>query len=142
MRRTPWIALLALALATALAGESPTAGEDPFARYLFPPDRVMGHVSELGLADAQRNNIRNEVQKVQSKFLDAQFELQSEVEKMTRLLQEKPVDEAKVLSQVDRILSLEKEVKKTQISLLIRIKNILTPAQQAKMLEIQKEGNR
>ena len=82
--------------------------------------------------------IRNEVQKVQPKFLDSQFELQSEGEKMIKLLQEKPVDEAKVIAQVDRILAIEKEIKKSQISLLVRIKNILTPAQQDKLAEIQK----
>ena len=57
---------------------------------------------------------------------------------MTLLLREKPVDEAKVLGQVDRILALEKEIKKTQISLLVRIKNLLTAAQQAKLTELQK----
>jgi Spy/CpxP family protein refolding chaperone len=78
------------------------------------------------------------VQKAQKKFLDLQFDLQTESEKMTLLLQEKPVDEAKVLAEVDRVLALEKDIKKTHISLLIRIKNLLTAAQQAKLSEIQK----
>ena len=43
-----------------------------------------------------------------------------------------------MLAQVDRILALEREIKKAQISLLVRIKNILTPAQQAKLAEIQR----
>jgi Spy/CpxP family protein refolding chaperone len=61
---------------------------------------------------------------------------------MALLLQEKPVDEAKVLAQVDRILALEKEVKKTQIGLLVRIKNLLTPAQQAKLMEMRKSDGK
>lgn len=132
--------LLGLCLAVLLpaAAAAQSAGDDPFAGYLFPPERVMSHSLEIGLDDAQKTSIRNEVQKVQHKFLDLQFEQQSESEKMVRLLQEKPVDETKVLAEVDRILALEKEIKKMQVSLLVRVKNLLTPAQQAKLAEIQK----
>jgi Spy/CpxP family protein refolding chaperone len=141
-----WILVLlptaALAQVPPGAGAGPGPKDDPFGRYLFPPDRVMSHSLDIGLGDAQKTAIRNEVQKVQPKFLDSQFELQSEGEKMIKLLQEKPVDEAKVLAQVDRILAIEKEIKKSQISLLVRIKNILTPAQQDKLAEIQKTESR
>ena len=108
------------------------------ARYLFPPDKVLGHAQEIGLDDAQRKSIRAELKTAQSRFLDFQFDMQPETEKMVGLLQEKPVDEAKVLAQADRVMSLEREVKKTQLTLLIRIKNLLTPAQQAKLSELQK----
>ena len=129
--------LTAALLATAALGENTdTPKDDPFARYLYPPDRVMSHAMEIGLDDAQKTSIKNEVQKAQSKFLDLQFEMQGESEKMVRLLQEKPVNETSVLAEVDRILGLEKEIKKAQISLLVRIKNTLTPAQQAKLSDL------
>lgn len=145
--------LVALLLASLLPGAAPaqisgsgsgsgSGGDDPFARYLFPPDRVMAHSLEIGLEDAQKTAIRNEVQKVQGRFLDSQFELQGESEKMVRLLQEKTIDEGRVLAQVDRILALEKEIKKTQVALLVRIRNILTPSQQAKLSEIQRVGGK
>jgi Spy/CpxP family protein refolding chaperone len=129
------------ALAAIVFASSAAAADDPFAAYLYPPDKVMGHSLEIGLDDAQKTAIKNEVQKVQGKFLDLQFEMQAESEKMVRLLQEKPVDETRVLAEVDRILALEKDIKKMQVALLVRVKNILTPAQQAKMSEIQKAGN-
>jgi Spy/CpxP family protein refolding chaperone len=128
---------VALLLPFVSLGQGASVEEDPFARYLFPPDRVIGHGLELALTDAQKVAVRNEVQKAQGKFVDLQFELQGESGKMARLLQEQPVDEAKVLGEVDRILALEKEIKRIQISLLVRIKNVLTPAQQAKLLELQ-----
>ena len=121
-----------------LAENAGAPDDDPFARYLYPPDRIMSRSMELGLDDAQKTSIKNEVQKAQGKFLDLQFEMQGESEKMVRLLQEKPVNEASVLAEVDRILALEKEIKKTQISLLVRIKNVLTPAQQAKLSDMPK----
>lgn len=138
MKRTAAAILLVVPLCAAAPAETSAGGDDPFGRYLFAPDKVLGHAQEVGLDESQRKSIRSEVQKVQTRFLDLQFDLQGESEKMVGALQEKPVDEAKVLVQVDRILALEKEIKKTHISLLIRIKNLLTAAQQAKMTEIQK----
>ncbi|HKA36061.1 MAG TPA: hypothetical protein VKH43_04530 [Thermoanaerobaculia bacterium] len=142
MKPLATILILAVSLCSAILAESSPGGEDPFANLLFPPELVMGHAQEIGLTDAQRDGIRNEVRRVQSKFVDLQFDLQGEGEKMGRLLQEKPVDEAKVLAQVDRILALEKEIKKAQVGLLVRIKNQLTAAQQAKLAELRHGGGK
>jgi Spy/CpxP family protein refolding chaperone len=130
--------LLTLSIPAA-AAEAPPPGDDPLARHLFPPERVMGHAQEIGLDDAQRTAIRKEVQKAQSKFLDLQFDIQTEMETMVRLVKENKVDEPKVLAQLDKVLALEKEIKKTQISLLVRIKNTLTLAQQAKLSEMPRD---
>jgi Spy/CpxP family protein refolding chaperone len=131
--------LVALAASVALVAE-PSPGDDPLARFLFPPDRVMAHASEIGLDDAQRGTIRAEIQKAQPKFLDLQFDIQAEMEKLKNLVSEKRVDETRVLGELDRVLALEKDIKRTQIALLIRIKNALTPAQQAKLEEIARNG--
>ena len=142
MRRTAIILLLFALSIPRAAAESPSPGDDPLARHLFPPERVMGHAQEIGLDDTQRTAIRKEVQKAQSKFLDLQFDIQTEMETMVRLVQASKVEETKVLAQLERVLALEKEIKKTQISLLVRIKNILTPAQQAKLAEMPREPGR
>jgi len=145
MRRITISAMvLAFAVSTALLAEGapgmPPQGDDPLARFLFPPDRVMAHASEIGLDDAQRSAIRAEVQKTQPKFLDLQFDIQAEMEKFKNLLQEKRVDEARALGELDRVLALEKEIKRTQIGLLVRIKNTLTPAQQSKLEDLSRPG--
>ncbi len=142
----PFLAFFLAALAATLPAQALVPGApgegDPFAAYLFPPDQVMSHSLELGLDDVQKTAIKNEVRNVQGKFVDLQFALQGESEKMIRLLQEKPVDETKVLAEVDRILALEKDIKKMQVSLLIRVKNVLTPAQQARLSELQKAAGK
>ena len=51
------------------------------------------------------------------------------------------MDEAAVLTQADKVLSLEREVKRTQLSLLIRIKNLLSDAQQDKLMELRKRSD-
>lgn len=114
--------------------------DDPIARLLYPPEALLGHAQELGLDDAQRKAIRAEVVQAQKQFLDAQLDMQEETEGLERLLQERPVNEAKALAAADRVMTLERTVKKTHLALLIRLKNLLTPAQLAKMAEIRKRG--
>jgi Spy/CpxP family protein refolding chaperone len=116
-----------------LAGPAP----DDFGRNFFPPELVMQHQSEIGLQDSQRTALASAIQQAQGKFTDVQWKLSAEGEKMGRLLQPAQVDETQVLEEVDRILALEREMKRTQISLMVRIKNTLTPAQQAKLAEIR-----
>ena len=120
-------------------GQRPGPGGDPgdFGRNFFPPELVMQHQSEIGLQDAQRAALMSAVQQAQVKFTDAQWKLSAEGEKMGRLLQNSQVDEAQVLEQVDRILGLERDIKRAQISLMVRIKNTLTPAQQAKLATLR-----
>jgi Spy/CpxP family protein refolding chaperone len=118
-------------------GPGPQGGPDDFGRNFFPPELVMQHQSEIGLQDAQRAALTSAVQQAQGKFMDLQWKLSAEGEKMGRLLQGTQVDEVQVLEEVDRILALEREIKRGQISLMVRIKNTLTPAQQAKLAEIR-----
>lgn len=113
-------------------------GPDPIAEHLFPPDLVMRHAAELGLDERQRAGIKEAVQKAQARFVDAQFDLQGEAERMVKLLQTRPVDESAVLAQADKVMGLEREVKKTHLGLLVRIKNLLTPAQQEKLSGLRK----
>jgi len=114
--------------------------DDPLARYLVPPDLIMAHSQELNLLEKQRAAIKAEVQKAQSKFIDLQWDMKEESEKMVRLLQQTPADEARILEQADKVMSMEREIKKTQLSLLIRIRNTLTSEQVAKLDEIRRKN--
>jgi Spy/CpxP family protein refolding chaperone len=52
---------------------------------------------------------------------------------LTALVDKPNIDQAATLAKVDEILAMEREVKRAQLTLLIKIKNTLTPAQQAKL---------
>lgn len=130
--------------ATSIAAQGPPQGQrgpgpgpDDWGRNFFPPELVMQHQSEIGLQDSQRAALTSAVQQAQSKFMDVQWKLSAEGEKMGRLLQGTQVDETQVLEEADRILALEREMKRGQISLMVRIKNTLTAAQQAKLAEVR-----
>ena len=108
-------------------------GGDPLARFLFPPEMIMANQRAINLTDAQRNSLQQVMADAQGKFIGLQFKMSSEVEKLQSLLQPASVDEAKVLEQVDRVLGVERDVKRAQLSLMIRIKNLLTPQQQNRL---------
>jgi len=139
-RRIPFVLLVLFAFAAVLRAEPSAPAPDPIAQNLYPPELIMRYAGDIGLAEPQRNGIKEAVQKAQAKFLDFQWQMQEESEKLVRLLQGKTVDEAAALAQVDRVLGLEREVKRTQISLLVRLKNLLTEPQQQKLMELRKRA--
>ena len=145
MRRTIVAFFLVLAPAAArLDAQAPAQGQqnhqpDAFGRFLFPPELVMQHQGEINLTDAQRTTLSSAIQQAQAKFVEVQWKLSGEGEKLARLLQNATVDESQVLEQVDRILTLEREVKRAQMGLMVRIKNTLTAAQQAKLRELREQ---
>lgn len=131
--------VLGLAVAFVLA-PGPTAraqqpGEDPLARVLFPPELVMQHQADIGLRPEQRSAITKAIQEFQTKVVDLQWRMQEQSQRLAAQLGKPSVDQAAALAQVDEVLGVEREVKRAHLSLLIQIKNTLTPPQQAKLVE-------
>lgn len=127
-----------------LAGRPLTAQQqpsqhDPIAENLFPPDLVLSNQKAIGLDEAQKAFVRSEVLKAQPRFTELQFQLQDAMEILTGLLKQNPVDEAEVLAQLDKVLNAEREVKRTQIGLMVRIKNKLTLEQQTRLRQLRAE---
>ncbi len=71
------------------------------------------------------------------KFTELQWKLQDEMEKLVVLVKQPHVDEQQVLAQLEKLLAAEREVKREQVTLLVRIKNKLTPEQQGKLAELR-----
>ena len=111
---------------------------DRIGRELFPPEMIMGHAEELGLKDAQRAALRAEVVKLQTKVIDMQFQLGDEAERLASLLKATPIDEARALEQSDKVMSLEREIKRLHLGTLIRIKNMLTAEQVLKLQSLRR----
>ena len=109
---------------------------DPF-DALYPPELVMEHQNEIGLSESERQVLRQSVQQAQAKFTDLQWRLSAETERLETILREQVVGEREVLEQVDRVLALERELKRTKIALLVRIRNTLTPDQRAKLATLR-----
>ncbi len=129
------VALLAVVPAFA----QPTPPRDPVGENLFPPELVMSHQQEVGLDEAQKTYLRSELLKAQSKFTEIQWQLQDAMEALILLLKKDTVDESQALAQLEKVLNFEREIKRTQIGLLVRIKNKLTPEQQAHLRKLRAE---
>ncbi|HEV8599752.1 MAG TPA: periplasmic heavy metal sensor [Gemmatimonadales bacterium] len=148
MKRSILVAMLlaAAAFSPAARAQAPTPtptptprpGEDPLAKLLFPPELVLQHAQELGLQPAQRTTIVNAVKEAQGDLFDFQLQMGDRSQELLKLIEPQQVDEAAVLAQVDRVLALEREMKRKQMQLLVRIKNALSKEQQARLRELQK----
>src|SRR6266849_461498 len=131
-----WPAVLLCAVFLAAQQPQPP-GPDPIAENLFAPELVMSHQKAIELSDAQKAYIRSELLKAQTRFTELQWQLQDAMEGLVSLLKQSSADESEVMSQLDKVLSSEREIKRTQISLLVRIKNKLTPDQQAHLQKLR-----
>jgi Spy/CpxP family protein refolding chaperone len=130
--------MLLLLVSAAAVAQAPSGGaSDDIAQNLFAPDLVFKHREDIGLDDTQSKALKDLVHKAQSQFLDLQWDMQAESGKLSQLLHAPRIDEAAALAEVDKVLAMESAVKKAQLSLLVKIKNLLTPAQQQKLIELR-----
>jgi Spy/CpxP family protein refolding chaperone len=141
MKRTLLFVFLIAVSAYAQQQPTPPPDDDPIGRQLFPPDLIMSQSQKLRLDDKQRNTIKSEVHRAQSKFIDLQWEAKEAGEAMAELLQQTPIDEARVLEQADKVMGLEREIKKIHLSMLIRIKNSLTREQVGQLMQLRQPNH-
>lgn len=136
MRPRTLVFALFLLVPLAARAEGPTppkGGDDPIAARLFPPELIMMHQQELGIDDKQRAAILHEVDKTQSAMLPIQWQMQGATGELVRLLDEPKLDESKILAQADKVMELERQVKRNHLGLLVRLRNLLTDAQRARL---------
>jgi len=132
------IALLALAAVAAPAQE--IAPVDPIAHHTFPPELVMRHQRAIALTEEQRTEIKRELQTAQSSFTDLQWDLERELETFVALLEPGQVDEKRAIAALEEILSLESAIKKSQLLLAIRVKNLLSAEQEERLRDLAPRG--
>lgn len=120
------LALLAMLPASLIAQEP----EPEFAKHLFPPELVMQHQQAIRLTAEQRASITQGIRDLQLRAVELQWRMQDEAQKLSELVQGARVDEAQTLAQVDRVLGVEREIKRAHMALLVRIKNTLSADQQ------------
>ena len=135
MMRSCRFAITLLVVATPiLAAQEP---EPEFAKYLFPPELVMQHQQAIRLSADQRTSITQGIRDFQLKVVELQWKMQDEAQKLTELVQEGKIDETQTLAQVDRVLGIEREIKRAHMALLVRIKNTLTSEQQTTLASLR-----
>ena len=135
MRLATFVAIAVLAAAAPVSAQE--AHEKAFAQYLFPPELVMQNQQKIGLRADQRTTITEAIQQLQAKVVDLQWKMQDETQKLADILSKNPISETETLAQVDRVLAIEREIKRAHIGMLIRIRNALTPEQHAMLRSLR-----
>lgn len=115
----------------------PEQAEPDFARHLFPPELIMQHQQRISLRPEQRTAITGAIQLLQSRVLDLQWQMQTEAQRLSELMQAPTIREEDALAQVDRVLGVEREIKRLHLGTLIRIKNTLSREQQATLTSLR-----
>ncbi|HSE18290.1 MAG TPA: hypothetical protein VLB46_14630 [Pyrinomonadaceae bacterium] len=111
----------------------PPPNPDPLAHLMFPPDMIMGHARQLNLTDEQKAFMRAEIQKSTAMFQELQWKLQDQMELLHETMKSTSVNEAQALAQLDKVLEIERDIKRLHIGLAVRLKNRLTPEQQEQL---------
>ncbi len=112
---------------------------DPFKGKLFAPDIILKNQTELNLTKQQFTGIKAAVVDVQANVAEHEWDLRQAYQKIMAELDQKPIDEKKVLENVNDALLAENQVKKQQVTMLIRLKNLLNDEQIAYLESLRSE---
>ena len=141
MTRRSWyaaVAALLLAVASApLRAQAVPSVDDPVARSLFEPELIMQHRRAIGLTDKQRDDISGLIKELQGRVVSLQWDLREQAEALSVELNRPRVDLDRALDRVGRVLQTEGRIKEAHLTLLVRIKNVLTPEQHESLRKLR-----
>jgi Spy/CpxP family protein refolding chaperone len=112
---------------------------DPIARALFEPELIMKHRRAIDLTDQQRDAITRLLRELQGQVVSMQWELEEQKDALAAELNRPRIDLDRALDRMRRALQTERQIKEGHLTLLIRIKNQLTPAQQDALRKLRSE---
>jgi Spy/CpxP family protein refolding chaperone len=134
--------LLLLALWPGVLGAQVGEEPDPFSAVLFTPEEIMEHGRAIGLNDEQRDAITRLIEDLQGRAVALQWRLLDETTSVKEALEGPRVDLDRVLDRFNQALDTEMDIKRAHLELLVRIKNVLTLAQQERLRELRDGGPR
>ena len=131
LKKTLWIPIASVLLIASAASAQGMGQQqrDVFKGKLFAPNIILEHQEALNLSKEQFTAIRAAVVEVQASVAEHEWDLREAYQRIMSDLDDTPVDEAKVLEDVQAALLAENEVKKLQVAMLVRLRNLLTDEQ-------------
>ncbi len=131
------LALAILCVGPAFGFGPPRSG--PIERLLFQPELIMEYRNQLALSEQQEVILKRELQDAQASIFDLKWKLNEEGKKLKVLLQATPINEEQLVTQSDNVMQLERQIKHIHLTLLARLKNMLTPQQIQKLRELRRK---
>lgn len=134
------LATFLLSACSLLAADKPSTHADPFAGAFFPPELILQAREQIGMSQQQLEMFQARVSKTHSQSEELRKKLELETAALAALAKMERVEEPAILSQLDKVLDAERNLKHLHISLMVAIKNLLTAEQQDKLRELVKDG--
>jgi len=103
--------------------------KDVFQGKLFAPNIILENRDALRLSKDQFTAIRAAVVEVQAGVAEHEWDMQEAYQALMLELDKSPVNEDQVLKHASTALLAENQVKKKQMAMLVRLKNLLTADQ-------------
>jgi Spy/CpxP family protein refolding chaperone len=132
--------LKAIAFATALAVPqlyAQTPPNDPVGSRLFPPDFIMANAQAISLSEAQQQKLRAAVEQVQARFSELAPRVGKEAEALGQLIDQAGADRPAVLAQFEKLQEIERELKRTQLALMLDLRGMLNEGQRATLTKLK-----
>ncbi len=118
------------------------AGHESLEQHVFTPEAVMRAGDHIDLSSDQRAAITEAIRDFQRNELELEWEMQDENQRLVELMRTARVDETAALAQAAAVMDVETRVKQAHLSMLVRIKNLLTVEQQETLREMIRDEQR
>lgn len=132
------LGLCLVLLSSIAAAQGVGQQKDVFKGKLFAPNIILENQDALDLNKEQFTAIRAAVVEVQGSVAEHEWDLREAYMKVLADLDEAPIDENKVMQNVEAALLAENKVKQLQVTMLIRLRNLLTDEQVQYLQGLQK----
>ncbi len=113
--------------------------QDVFQQSLFTADFILKHQETIGLSNRQEGRIQSIHNDNQSLFTKVRTELNQATESLRVLLNEETTNTSMIGAQMDKVLSIENELKRMQLQTLLALRNELNRDQLALLKSLRKD---
>jgi len=138
-RKQLYALALIILFASPVFGVGP-ARPDPIRRLLFQPELIMEYNNQLDLSEQQQDLLKTELKNAQASIFDLKWQLNEESKILKDILQATPIDEDLMLAQSDKVMQLEQQIKRVHLTLLARLKNMLSAEQVQRLRELRRRA--
>lgn len=122
-----------LLLIMMVAAANTLLAQDIFQQKLYAPDLVLKYREEAGLSADQVEKVKSIYNSELAAYNSKKWDLDAMMVKLEQLISASKVDTKAANAQLEKSLALEAEIKKMKLDMLLKVKNLLTPVQQAKL---------
>jgi Spy/CpxP family protein refolding chaperone len=113
------------------------AASDEIRALVFSPEFIMANGRAITLTDRQRDQMTADLQGLQRQLVAQQDQMHDARAALVQALRAEPANQERVLSALDGVLAIERQVKRLQLPALVRLREALTPSQRARLEQLR-----